>query len=287
MLNLLPNQLVPVNDYINKIKVSQKTMFLTPTNEHEISRIIDDLKNKRSSGYDQINNLLLKELKCYLLRPLSLIFNMSLVEGVFQNKMKSADVVPLYKSKCKDNRNNYRPISLLLTLSKLLEKLIYKRTYKFLENTGQIFEGQYGFRSKHSCENAVQNLLSDIVKNESQNKTTLAVFIDLLKAFDMLSHSILFKKLEKYRIRGIALDWYKSYLYDRSLRVKCHTSSEGVKYSDNYPVTYGAPQGSCLGPLLFSIFTNDLHLNLLYTKCILFADDTTIYTTTEITCIGA
>ena len=154
---------------------------------------------------------------------------------------------------------------------------MYKRTYSFLENTSQIYEGQFGFRTKHSCKNAIQNLISDVVKGEEQSKNTLAVFIDLSKAFDTLSHNILYMKLEKYGIIGIVLEWYKSYLTNRSLRVKCNTPSDSVCYSDPKQIEYGAPQGSCLGPLLFSIFTNDLHLHLEYTKCILFADDTTIY----------
>ena len=96
--------------------------------------------------------------------------------------MKRADVIPLYKSKQHDESNNYRPISLLLTISKILEKIVYKRTYRFLEQTEQIFKSQYGFRSSHSCENAIQELVSEIIKEKQDNMYTLALFLDLSKA---------------------------------------------------------------------------------------------------------
>ena len=114
--------------------------------------------------------------------------------------MKKADVVPLHKSKDKHECSNYRPISLLLTLSKLLEKIIYKRVYGFLEATGQIFPSQYGFRTSHSCENAVCELLSTIIKGKEQGLYTISLFLDLSKAFDSLEHEMLLKKLESHGI---------------------------------------------------------------------------------------
>ena len=104
--------------------------------------------------------------------PLSIIINKSLQEGAFPQMMKTAYVIPLFKSKDKLSKENYRPISLLLTLSKLLEKVVYKHTYEFMEKTKQIYDGQFGFRSKHSCENAIQNLLGDILKSEDQGLIT-------------------------------------------------------------------------------------------------------------------
>ena len=207
-----------------------------------------------------------------------MIINKSLEEGHFPSRMKIADVVPLYKSKNRMNKANYRPISLLPTLSKLLEKVVYKCTYSFMENTSQFYEGQFGFRSKHSCENAIQNLIGDVIKGEDQGLITTAVFLDLSKAFDTLSHPILYDKLSKYGIRGLTLDWFKSYLSNRYMRVKCQTSESSTSYSQPQKI-YGAPQGSCLGPLLLSLFTNDISKHLCYTKCILFADNTTIYMT--------
>ena len=192
--------------------------------------------------------------------------------------MKLADVIPLYKNKNKDACTNYRPISLLLTISKVLEKIVYKCTYKFLDDNNLLYDSQYGFRSKHSCENAIKELTGAILKGAEQKKLTLSVFLDLSKAFDTLSHKLLLTKLEKYGVRGIAYKWFHSYLSNRRLRSKCSTRmSTDPTYSEYYPVEYSMPQGSCLGPLLFMIFVNDLHEQLQHCKCILFADDTTIY----------
>ena len=201
-----------------------------------------------------------------------------MLEGKFPDMMKLAEIVPLYKSKEMYLLNNYRPISLLITISKLLEKIMYARTYSFLQTTGQLYESQYGFRKGHSCEYAISELISVILKNKEANRYTISLFLDLSKAFDSLKHNTLLKKLELYGVRGVALNWYSSYLNSRELRAKCMTSSGDFEVSQKYPVTYGTPQGSCLGPLLFLLFCNDLRLHLTYLSCIQFADDTTLYT---------
>ena len=163
-------------------------------------------------------------------------------------------------------------------MSKILENILYKQTYAFLDNNNQIYHSQYGFRSKHRCENAISDLVSQILKNQQQQKYTAALFLDLLKAFDTLNHDMLLNKLEIYGVRGIALDWFRSYLSGHKMRLKCQTSETKKKtYSDWYRITHGTPQGSCLGLLLFLVFCNDLRLNLEYMSCIQFADDTTLF----------
>ena len=141
--------------------------------------------------------------------------------------MKKADVVPLHKSKVHTDTNNYRPMSLLLTILKLLEKIIYKRTYRFFENSNQIYKSQYGFRSTYSCKNAVEELVSEIIKDRQAGFYTLAVFLDLSKAYNTLEYNVLLQKLEKYRIRGNAINWLKSYLTNRQMRVKYIVGSSG------------------------------------------------------------
>ena len=262
--------------YIEQIPRNNKTLFMTPITPAEINRLINNLPNKTSSGYDDISNILLKELRQLIVEPLAELFNRSIREGVFPEAMKLSDTVPLYKSKDHSETTNYRPVSLLITISKLLEKAIHTRVYEFLEETKQMYQSQYGFRKKHSCETAVAELVANIIKNIEEGKYTLGIFLDLSKAFDTLSHELLLRKLDRYGIRGIPLNWFESYLQGRKLRVKCNTSS-GLHYSDYYDVDYGAPQGSCLGPLLFLIFNNDLHIHLTLLKCILFADDTTLF----------
>ena len=146
--------------------------------------------------------------------------------------------------------------------------------------TKQIYNSQYGFRSGHNCEHAVSELISAVLKGLQQKEYTLGVFLDLSKAFDTLDHQILLKKLSRYGIRGTALNWFASYLSNREIRVKCSVASTGkIEYSDYEPVHYGTPQGSCLGPLIYLIFTNDLALHVEHCNTIMFADDTTLYQT--------
>ena len=135
-----------------------------------------------------------------------------------------------------------------------------------------------GFRSNHSCEQAVSELLGAVLKGQEKNENTAAIFLDLSKAFDTLDHSILFNKLELYGIRGTPLSWLKSYLSNRMMHVKCNAGSDGLtSTSDWRSVEFGTPQGSNLGPLLFLIFCNNVYLQLEHCNCILFADDNTVY----------
>ena len=217
----------------------------------EIMKLIEQLPNKSSSGNDNISNTMIKELKDAIVTPLSILFNNSITSGIFPSRMKEADIVPLYKTKSKFESNNYRPISLLLTISKLLEKVIYKRTYGFFEEQNVLNNSQYGFRSKHSCEHAIAELLGEVVKHKYQGEFTVAIFLDLSKAFDTLEHSVLYSKLERYGIRGLALKWFQSYLHNRQMRIKCIIASTGqIEHSSYYTVEYGTPQGSCLGPFI-------------------------------------
>ena len=179
-----------------------------------MTSLITALRNKISSRYDNVNNVLLKQIKLNIVKPLAIIINKSFSEGKFPHAMKLADVYPLFKSKERTEPNNYRPISLLLTLSKLLEKVMYTRVYNFFTETDQIYNSQYGFRNSHSCQHTVSELTSAVLKGFQQNEFTLGVFLDLSKASNTLDHQILLYKLCKYGIRGTALNWFASYLSD-------------------------------------------------------------------------
>ena len=274
--NKIDNPKKTIASYLKTIDKANDSIYLDPTNNLEIDRIISSLQSKTSHGHDGLTNKLLKELKPALIPPLCILFNMSLTNGIFPDIYKKSDVVPLHKSKSRTYVNNYRPISLLPVISKILEKIMHKRIYSFLNRNNSLYISQYGFRPKHSCENAITELCSSIIKEKEKGFHTLALFLDLSKAFDTLNHEILLQKLYIYGIRGVAYQWFKSYLENRTMRVKCLTE-DGLIYSANQKVDFGAPQGSCLGPLLFLIYTNDIHKHLEFTKCILFADDTTLY----------
>ena len=269
---------IQLQNYLRKLHKNTKTMYFKPASVEEVSKLISGLKPKTSSGYDNISNKLLKQLHLVITLPLTEIINQLLSEGCFPDSMKIADTIPLYKAKERDITNNYRPISLLLTLSKILEKIVHKRTVNFLDCNNIIYNSQYGFREKQSTTDAVMELNTEILKAKENHQKTISVFLGLSKAFNTLDTKILLAKLEIYGMRSIVHEWFASYLTNRQLRVKCQVSSErNDQYSDLYDVEFGTPQGSCLGPLLFLLFTNDLYQNIDHCNAILFADDTTIY----------
>ena len=162
--------------YIDKIIQNPKSIYLYCTTEPEIKKLIETLPNKTSSGYDNISNILLKKLCTTLTKPLALIFNHSISQGIFPSKMKLAETIPLYKGKEIYYTTNYRPISLLLTISKLLEKIVYKRVYSFLNQTDQLYNSQYGFRTAHSCDDAVSELVGEVLKNREKKIYSCLVF---------------------------------------------------------------------------------------------------------------
>ena len=266
-----------IDDYLNMIRRNQQSLYFTPTTPTEIEHLIRKLPNKRSHGHDNIDNILLKHIASSISDVLSIIFNTSLTEGLFPDIFKIAEVVPLHKCNSKENVENYRPISLLVTVSKLLEKIVYSRMYNFLDQTNQLFQSQYRFRTNHGCDHAVSELLSEIMKNLECNRPTTCIYLDLSKAFDTLLHEVILKKMERYGIRGTCLAWLQSYLSNRKMLVKCKEDNGTNVKSDLYDLHYGTPQGSCMGPLLFLVFCNDLQLNLHHLRTIQFADDTTLY----------
>ena len=263
--------------YLNKMLQNANSMVMKLTTQCEIEQLISKLPNKTSHGHDMISNDLLKLLGRSISYPLAIIFNQSITEGIFPDQMKMAEVIPLYKGKDSDQIINYRPIYLLITISKVLEKLIYKRTIKFIDKYGLLYDSQYGFRSKRSCEHAILELVGNILDSKNAKHHSCALFLDLSKAFDTLNHNILLNKLEKYGIRGVCNDWFRSHLNNRRLICKINTAENTNIKSDHFNIMYGTSQGSCLGPLSFILFTNDIHLLSTYSRIILFVDDTTIF----------
>ena len=172
----------------------------------ELDTIIKNLPNKASHGYDEVSNIMLKALRTSIVFPLIHIFNQSILEGKFPTRMKLAEVIPLYKGKSMDQMVNYRPISLLITLSKLLEKIIYQRIYKYLEDKSILYPSQYGFHNKRSCEQAICELTGYVLQSKNRSEHSASVYLDLSKAFNTLDHSILLQKLDRYGICGIAKD---------------------------------------------------------------------------------
>ena len=183
--------------------------------------------------------------------------------------MKLAKVVPVYKKDDKLDCNNYRPISLLPSLSKIFEKLVHQKLPLFLEKNKQLYQFQFGFRSKHSTSHALISLTEKIRAALDKNPFACGVFIDLRKAFDAVNHNILISKLEYYDNRGIPLAWFKSYLHNRFQYVSVNGTD-----SELLLIKHGVPQGSILGPLIFLLYINSLHKAIIFSKIHYFADDT-------------
>ena len=255
-----------------KNDINNRSIFFRPTDSNEIDSIISLLKSKKSSGHDNISTEFIKKTKMQLKNPISILVNKSLESGYVPNFIKLAEVIPIFKSKKPELYSNYRPISLLPSIAKILEKVVHKRVYTFLNINNIFYDSQYGFRPKCSTINAITELTSHLLESMDNNQHTVGVFLDLSKAFDTIHHDTLLNKLQYYGIRGIALEWFRSYLTNRKQYVKY----KDIK-SDAQDITCRVPQGSVLGPLLFIIYTNDLPNALRHSRCILFADDTTVY----------
>ena len=204
--------------------------------------------------------------------PLTTIANRSLMSGLFPNAEKVAKITPIYKSEDRTVIANYQPILVLPVFSKVLERFVYNRLSCCLETNELLSDSQYGFRRKRSTKHAVTILMDDIRTGMDNQQLAGAVILDLCKAFDNVSHARLLNKLPIYGVDDVELQWKTSYLFARSQVV----NFQGTISEENYS-THGVPQGSILGPLLFTLLIDDIDTELSYCKIILYADDTVIY----------
>lgn len=263
------SNLPPFHVYLTK-NISTNFRFTNVT-LYDIKSIIKNFDPKTSVGHDGISMKVIKLLDSNILEPLTLNINQSLTTGIFPDDLKIAKVLPIYKKDDDTLFDNYRPISLLPAISKLFERIVYNQLYNYFVLNKLLYYSQHGFRKLHSTETATLEFVDKIIQHLDSGNIPVAIFIDLSKAFDTIDHQILLYKLQYYGVSGTALNWFRSYLSNRSQYVQFEDVS-----SSKHNLSTGVPQGSILGPLLFIIYVNDICFASEKFKAILYADDTSI-----------
>ena len=241
-----------------------------------VQKYIKNIKISKPSGIPYVNNKVLRDALLCIPFELTTILNNSIISDCFPTDWKNGIITPIPKPGKLMMKVNWRPITILNTVGKLLEKIVHYQTSLYLQYQEILTDNQHGFRRNFSTSSAIHEFLIDIYESIRKQEVMGCVYIDYQKAFDTINNEILFSKLHLYGFSKKCINWFKSYLTGRTQCTKCNMNY----ISSSQPVSLGVPQGSTLGPLLFIIYVNDIcHIDQMYdVKIKMYADDTVIYT---------
>ena len=275
----MPRQVSDPLKILKHVMRNRKSEFrLKHVHPDQVEAIIAGLKNSNSFGLDEIDTYVIKLVRREILPALTHIINLSISTKTFPSSWKKVKIIPLHKKEDRLNPKNYRPVALVPVMSKILEKVIFNQMMVYLEDNELLNSSHHAYRAHHNTTTALIEMYDGWVNSMESGKQTGICFLDLSAAFDVVNHSLLLEKLALYGFDYGMINWLHSYLSSRSQCVLINGC-----LSSSLPVNTGVPQGSILGPLLYTLFTNELpqvveqSVNVdKHSSICCYADDTTL-----------